>query len=81
MSRIGQLFASKEREFFDLFEEAARNCVRAAGLLEHMLEEWPDNGEAPCGKFLVARRKVEFGGVEPTSIVQSGFLSNHAERH
>jgi len=46
MSRIGQLFASKEREFFDLFEEAARNCVRAAGLLEHMLEEWPDNGEA-----------------------------------
>src|SRR6187200_247410 len=45
MSRLGGLFASKEREFFDLFEEAARNCVRAAGLLEHMLEEWPDHGE------------------------------------
>ena len=29
------LFASKEREFFDLFEEAARNFVRAAELLEH----------------------------------------------
>src|SRR3954467_10645935 len=45
MSRLGGLFASKEREFFDLFEEAARNCVRAAGLLEHMLEQWPDHGE------------------------------------
>ena len=46
MSRLGGLFASKEREFFDLFEEAGRNCVRAAGLLEHMLEHWPDHGEA-----------------------------------
>ena len=45
MSRLGGLFASKEREFFDLFEEAGRNCVRAAGLLEHMLEKWPDHGE------------------------------------
>ena len=46
MSRLGPLFASKEREFFDLFEEAGRNAVRAAGLLEHMLEHWPDHGEA-----------------------------------
>src|ERR1044072_3781594 len=46
MSRLGGLFASKEREFFDLFEEAGRNCVRAAGLLEHMLEHWPDHGES-----------------------------------
>jgi predicted phosphate transport protein (TIGR00153 family) len=46
MSRLGGLFASKEREFFDLFEEAGRNSARAAGLLEHMLEHWPDHGEA-----------------------------------
>jgi len=46
MSRLGGLFASKEREFFDLFEEAARNCLRAAGVLEQMLEQWPDHGEA-----------------------------------
>src|SRR3954447_1048667 len=45
MSRLGQLFASKEREFFDLFEEAARNCLRAAEVLEQMLEQWPDHGE------------------------------------
>jgi predicted phosphate transport protein (TIGR00153 family) len=45
MSRLSQLFASREREFFDLFEEAGRNCVRAAELLENMLEQWPDHGE------------------------------------
>src|SRR5919205_2574899 len=45
MSRLSQLFASREREFFDLFEEAGANCMRAAGLLERMLEQWPDHGE------------------------------------
>jgi predicted phosphate transport protein (TIGR00153 family) len=45
MSRLSQIFASREREFFDLFEEAGRNCLRAAELLEHMLEQWPDHGE------------------------------------
>jgi predicted phosphate transport protein (TIGR00153 family) len=44
MGRLGQLFAPKEREFFDLFEEAARNAVRAAELLEQLLENWPDGG-------------------------------------
>jgi uncharacterized protein len=44
MGRLGQLFAPKEREFFDLFEEAARNAVRAAELLERLLEQWPDGG-------------------------------------
>src|ERR1041384_7880806 len=42
MSRLTQLFAPKEREFFDLFEEAGANIVRAAELLERMLEQWPD---------------------------------------
>jgi predicted phosphate transport protein (TIGR00153 family) len=42
MPGLSQLFGSREREFFDLFEEAGRNCVRAAGLLEQMLQEWPD---------------------------------------
>src|SRR3954452_2492661 len=44
MGRLGQLVAPKEREFFDLFEEAARNAVRGAELLERLLEHWPDNG-------------------------------------
>jgi predicted phosphate transport protein (TIGR00153 family) len=45
MSRLSQLFAPKEREFFDLFEEAGANIVRAAELLERMLENWPDGSE------------------------------------
>jgi predicted phosphate transport protein (TIGR00153 family) len=45
MARLSQLFAPKEREFFDLFEEAGANIVKAAELLERMLETWPDHGE------------------------------------
>jgi predicted phosphate transport protein (TIGR00153 family) len=45
MARLSQLFAPKEREFFDLFEEAGANIVRAASLLERMLDQWPDHGE------------------------------------
>jgi predicted phosphate transport protein (TIGR00153 family) len=45
MARLSQLFAPKEREFFDLFEEAGANIVRAAELLERMLDTWPDHGE------------------------------------
>jgi hypothetical protein len=45
MSRLSAIFAPKEREFFDLFEEAGSNCVLAAQLLERMLEQWPDHGE------------------------------------
>jgi predicted phosphate transport protein (TIGR00153 family) len=45
MVRLSQLFAPKEREFFDLFEEAGANIVRAAELLESMLEQWPDGSE------------------------------------
>jgi predicted phosphate transport protein (TIGR00153 family) len=45
MARLSQIFAPKEREFFDLFEEAGANIVRAAELLERMLEHWPDHSE------------------------------------
>jgi predicted phosphate transport protein (TIGR00153 family) len=46
MARLGQIFSSRDREFFDLFEEAATNAVRAAELLVTILEEWPDNATA-----------------------------------
>jgi predicted phosphate transport protein (TIGR00153 family) len=45
MSRLSAIFAPKEREFFDLFENAGNNCVLAAQLLERMLDQWPDHGE------------------------------------
>jgi uncharacterized protein len=43
--RLSQIFAPKEREFFDLFEEAGANIVRASELLLRMLEQWPDHAE------------------------------------
>jgi uncharacterized protein len=45
MGRLSQIFAPREREFFDLFEESGQNIVRAAALLERMLETWPDERE------------------------------------
>ncbi len=43
MSRLSQVFVPKDREFFDLFEEAASNGVRAAELLEEMLRGFPES--------------------------------------
>lgn len=42
MSRLSQVFVPKDREFFDLFEEAAGNAVRAAETLEEMVKGFPD---------------------------------------
>jgi predicted phosphate transport protein (TIGR00153 family) len=45
MARLTQMFAPADREFFDLFEEAGTNTVRAADLLDQLLRGWPDNKE------------------------------------
>jgi len=45
MARLSQLFMPREREFYDLFEEAAANMVRAAAMLAEMLESWPEKSE------------------------------------
>jgi predicted phosphate transport protein (TIGR00153 family) len=37
--------APRDREFFDLFEEAGGNILRAAGLLERMLRDYPEQNE------------------------------------
>jgi uncharacterized protein len=42
MARLSQMFAPKDREFFDLFEEAAANLLRAADLLDQMLRNFPE---------------------------------------
>src|SRR4051794_35522973 len=43
--RLSGLIAPREREFFDLFEEAGGNILRAAGLLEELLLDYPDRSE------------------------------------
>jgi hypothetical protein len=45
MARLSQIFAPREREFYDLFEEAGSNVVRAAELLQRMLREWPESAD------------------------------------
>jgi predicted phosphate transport protein (TIGR00153 family) len=43
MARLPQLFAPRDREYFDLFEEAGTNIVRAADLLDQMLRNYPES--------------------------------------
>jgi len=45
MAGLSRLFAPREREFFDLFEEAGRNILESGDILERILERWPDHGE------------------------------------
>ena len=45
MARLSQVFAPRDREFFDLFEEAGANVAHAADLLDQMLAAWPDRKE------------------------------------
>ncbi|HZG48221.1 MAG TPA: DUF47 family protein [Thermoleophilaceae bacterium] len=43
--RLSRVLAPRDREFFDLFEEAGGNILRAAGLLEEMLEDFPERSD------------------------------------
>ena len=45
MARLSQVFLPRDREFFDLFEEASGNIQRAAELLETLLRDYPENSE------------------------------------
>ena len=42
MPSLSGMLAPRDRHFFDLFEEAGRNILRAAELLERMLRSYPD---------------------------------------
>ena len=43
--RLSRVIAPRDREFFDLFEEAGANILRAAALLEEMLRDFPERDE------------------------------------
>lgn len=51
MPSLTQVFVPREREFFDLFEEAGKNIVRAADLLDQMLRGYPEN--APLARDIL----------------------------
>jgi uncharacterized protein len=43
--RLSRAIGGRDREFFDLFEEAGGNIVRAVGLLDTMLESYPEQSD------------------------------------
>ena len=45
MAQLARMFAPKEREFFNLFEEASRNILKSAELLDQMMGNYPDEAE------------------------------------
>ncbi len=42
MARFAQVFAPRDRIYFELFEEAGQNILRTAELLHRMLSDYPD---------------------------------------
>ena len=43
--RLANALAPRDRHFFDLFEEAGGNILRAAGLLENLLVQFPERND------------------------------------
>jgi predicted phosphate transport protein (TIGR00153 family) len=45
MPRLSEVLVPRDRQYFDLFEEAAGNALRTAQLLDEMLQTYPEHGE------------------------------------
>jgi uncharacterized protein len=50
-------FAPKDRIFFDLLSKAGQNAVRAAGLLQEMVRNWPDGADGLSREILKAEQE------------------------
>ncbi|MEA2473191.1 MAG: uncharacterized protein QOE06_1106 [Thermoleophilaceae bacterium] len=57
MSRLSQVLVPKDRQYFDLFEEAAGNIVRSADLLDEMLRNFPDRREELTREILICEQQ------------------------
>jgi uncharacterized protein len=57
LSRLSQLLAPRDREFFDLFEEAGGNILRAAELLDQLLSNYPDRRDALSRDILICEQE------------------------
>ncbi len=54
--RLSSVIGPRDREFFDLFEEAGGNIVRAADLLDRMLRAFPDRGDDLARDILICEQ-------------------------
>jgi predicted phosphate transport protein (TIGR00153 family) len=57
MPRLSQVLVPKDRLYFDLFEEAGGNIVRAADLLDQMLRGFPDRREELARDILICEQE------------------------
>jgi len=55
--RLSSIVAPRDREFFDLFEEASGNILRAADLLDQMLRGYPDKGADLARDILICEQE------------------------
>ncbi len=55
--RLSSVIAPRDREFFDLFEEAGGNILRAADLLDRMLRSFPDQGQDLARDILICEQE------------------------
>ena len=55
--RLSSIVAPRDREFFDLFEEASGNILRAADLLDRMLGGYPDRGADLARDILICEQE------------------------
>src|SRR5947199_9177939 len=56
MARLSQVFVPRDRVYFDLFEEAGGNIVRAADLLDQLLRSFPDRREELTRDILICEQ-------------------------
>jgi predicted phosphate transport protein (TIGR00153 family) len=57
MARLSQVLVPKDRLYFDLFEEASGNIVRAADLLDQLLRSFPDRREELTRDILICEQE------------------------
>ena len=57
MARLSQLLVSRDRRYFDLFEEAGGNIVRAADLLDQLLRAYPERREELTRDILICEQE------------------------
>jgi len=57
VARLSQLLVSRDRQYFDLFEEAGGNIVRAADLLDQLLRAFPDRREELTREILICEQE------------------------
>jgi uncharacterized protein len=54
--RLPSVVGPRDRQFFDLFEEAGGNIVRASDLLDRMLRAFPDKGDDLARDILICEQ-------------------------